>query len=62
MCTHCPALFGISTLPPGTFRDSHLIARWTEKGRFPTLQSAIENQTFGAGVTKEYDVKHQHSN
>jgi len=32
------ALLGISTLPPGTFGDSHFIARWTEKGRFPTLE------------------------
>jgi len=33
-----PALLEISTLPPGTFRDSHFAAHWTEKGRFPTLQ------------------------
>jgi len=33
------ALFGISTLPPGIFWDSHFTARWTEEGRFPTLQS-----------------------
>jgi len=33
-----PALFWISILPPSTFRDSHFTARWTEKGRFPTLQ------------------------
>jgi len=48
-----PALLGISTLPLGTFRDSHFTARWTEKGRFPMLRPLpIENQMFGAGVTK----------
>jgi len=36
--------FGISTLPPGTFRDSHFTARWTEKRRFPTLQPSSETK------------------
>jgi len=39
----------------GTFGDSHFTAGWTEKERFLTLQpsTAIENQTFGAGVTND---------
>jgi len=47
------AFLGISTLPPGTIRDSHFTARWMESGRFPTLQPLIKNQTFGACVIKK---------
>jgi len=37
-------LLGISTLPPGTFGDSHFTARWTKKGRFPTLQLSLKTK------------------
>jgi len=49
-----PALLGISTLPHGTFRNSHFTARWTEKGCFVICNAptAVENQTLSAGATK----------
>jgi len=48
-----PALFGISTLPPGTLKDSHFTTRWLDgKRTLSNASTAIENQTFGAGVTK----------
>jgi len=56
-----PALLGISTLTPGTFGDFHFGARhfWgfplcrrlNGKRTLSNDSTAIENQTFGAGVT-----------
>jgi len=36
-----------------TLGDFHFTSRWTKKSSFPTVIT-IENQIFGAGVTKKY--------
>jgi len=43
---------GIFILPHCTVGDFHLTAPRVEKERSPNASTAIENQTFGAGVTK----------
>jgi len=39
-----PVLLGISTLPPGTFGDSHFTTRWKKKHRFTTLQPSSKTK------------------
>jgi len=47
-----PALLGISTLAPCTFKDSHFTGPLDRKRMLSNASTAIENQAFGAGVTK----------
>jgi len=44
-----PALLGISTLPPGNHKDSNFT---DGKRTLFNASTAIENQTFGAGMAK----------
>jgi len=60
---YSPALFGISTLPSGAIKDSPLCHPLNGKRALSNASTAIKNQIFGAGVTKnvifKYNLAHR---